>query len=536
MFERFAIPREVDIDVYDGEAIASVFGTEIGILTFYEFDDHLVVSEVSIVEGWQREGIATAMADEVVGEKQKPMYHGFFETEEGRVWAEFLVRRDPEWHKMSSVKKVERASSSKIAMDEDAWLDLAKNFDSFEEFSRAISIEGVRPRAWHLSDDLNFEPDPDFHPLDRGGAETYNPVLFLTAYPVLWTDEHYLSDRAIAVEYDITDLRFGEDYISDQSGNEGLVVYPHAYDKLREIGRYNVSVAEDRAELQQQSTPKSKEEARRIYNESHGVVSKIASEFYHHASDPVNRQSIARDGLVVEKHGIKWEKIAEDSFISVQKVPVLYTVGYNEAEDVYEAGVLVNDIKLIEKVFDTKPEMTSQEHYILTYEYTDSLEEAFVLASDMRDLEVKPWALDLVLDYEMQHGVKPVLSDDEIIDLVSGNPSRRFSKCTTASMYECNICGKQFDSLGKAKSHVKRVHKIGIEYERKVITSETGTTVVLLDTEHPDSVISPEDGGRWALLCDDHQIIVQDTNKRRLIDIMYESSFWCEYCEQIVRG
>ena len=387
MHERFAVPREIDIDVYDGEAIASVFGTEIGVLTFYEFDDHLVVSEVSIVEDWQREGIATEMAYEVVGEKQKPMYHGFFETEEGRAWAESLVRSDPEWHKMSSVKKVEQASSSKIAMDEDAWLDLAENFDSFEEFSRAISIEGVRPRAWHLSDDLNFEPDPDFHPLDRSGAETYNPVLFLTAYPVLWTDEHYLSDRAIAVEYDITDLRFGEDYISDQSGNEGLVVYPHAYDKLREIGRYNVSVAEDRAELQQQSAPKSKEEARRIYNEFHGVVS-----------------------------------------------------------------------------------------------------------------------------------------------------TRRFSKRTTASMYECNICGKQFDSLGKAKSHVKRVHKIGIEYERKVITSETGTTVVLLDTEHPDSVISPEDGGRWALLCDDHQIIVQDTNKRRLIDIMYESSFWCEYCEQIVRG
>ena len=138
-------------------------------------------------------------------------------------------------------------------------------------------------------------------------------------------------------------------------------------------------------------------------------------------------------GEIIEKYGIQWAKTNDDTYISVQSLPVRYAVGYNDLDNTYEVVVLVNPSDLIKEAFGGAITAPSTDHEILTDEYVNSLEEGLATASDMRDIEVEPWALELVSDYEMQHGVKPVLSDDEIIDLVSGNPSRRFAQRTVTA-------------------------------------------------------------------------------------------------------
>lgn len=197
------------------------------------------------------------------------------------------VHEDPEsmgagWHYTPGaarvVKKVvykNRPLAAKTATNS-AWLALARGFPTFEEFSRAVSLEVVRPYAWHLTDEADFTPDPNHQPTDRSGATTRTPALFLTVAPEMWT-EGYLSERTHAVGYDLTGLTYGTDYYSDRSGNEGLVVHPHAYNKLREVGRYSVAQAQSEANRQQQATPRSRAEAQAIFEAAHGVTAKTAA-------------------------------------------------------------------------------------------------------------------------------------------------------------------------------------------------------------------------------------------------------------------
>lgn len=61
----------------------------------------------------------------------------------------------------------------------------------------------------------------------------------------------------------------------------------------------------------------------------------------------------------------------------------------------------------------------------------------------------------------------------------------------------------------------------------------TGTTVVLVEAEAQG--LSVEDGGRWALICNEHGGLIQDTNKARLRGHMGEPEQWCPDCQEKFR-
>lgn len=167
----------------------------------------------------------------------------------------------------------------------------ARQFANFEDFSHALSQQGLRPHSWHITENPTFQPDPNVKPLDRLG-QNGDPALFL-GDPGYW--QEYAQGRNTVVEYDMTGLRWtknplsdaGADFYTDQSGNPGFVVRPSAYGKLREVGRMTVDEAIKRADAQQGSFPNSKEEARKIwdsvqspvlkYNENHDELGRFAS-------------------------------------------------------------------------------------------------------------------------------------------------------------------------------------------------------------------------------------------------------------------
>ena len=126
----------------------------------------------------------------------------------------------------------------------------AKQFNNFEDFSKAISVNGLKPRVWHITKDSNFKPDVNYKPLDRTGRQAEN-VLYAGS-PKYW--ESYASSRDIAVEYDITNLELNKDYYIDASGNEGIVILPNAYSKLKEISRTSVADAKKKADKQYAET------------------------------------------------------------------------------------------------------------------------------------------------------------------------------------------------------------------------------------------------------------------------------------------
>lgn len=61
-------------------------------------------------------------------------------------------------------------------------------------------------------------------------------------------------------------------------------------------------------------------------------------------------------------------------------------------------------------------------------------------------------------------------------------------------------------------------------------TAKTGTTVVLVEAEKQG--LSVEDGGKWALICDEHGGLLQDTNKRRLLGHLPYPETWCPTCQE----
>ena len=153
---------------------------------------------------------------------------------------------------------------------------LASQFDDFEDFSRAISQDTLRPRAWHIAG-KDFQLDPSFEPSGRLGEPTRGGGLFVGS-PEYWED--YATGRETVIEFDVSDLTFtsnpqrdtGADFFADQSGNQGFFVKPTAFPKLREVGHFTLSEAKERATQQQKEMPKSKAEARKIWEQAQNVT------------------------------------------------------------------------------------------------------------------------------------------------------------------------------------------------------------------------------------------------------------------------
>jgi hypothetical protein len=154
-------------------------------------------------------------------------------------------------------------------------LQQASQYETFEEFSNAVSLQGLRPRAWHIAD-VGFELDPNFKPMSRTGGTSDEPGLFV-GDPETWQD--YAAGRSTVIEYDVSNLSFtakpladtSADFFPDQSGNQGFFIRPSAFSRLREVRRMPIEEALSRAKRQQDAMPKSKAEAKQIWEESRSV-------------------------------------------------------------------------------------------------------------------------------------------------------------------------------------------------------------------------------------------------------------------------
>jgi hypothetical protein len=152
---------------------------------------------------------------------------------------------------------------------ENGFMRLAPQFDNFEDFSRAVSLDGLRPRQWHIAGD-DFKLDSLRKPTDRTGSTTQEAGLFV-GEPKIWED--YAVGREEVVEYDLSGLTYTSkpfsdtkaDFFSDQSGNQGFFIRPSGFAKLKEVGRFSISEAKQRADKQSKQMLKSKEEARILW-------------------------------------------------------------------------------------------------------------------------------------------------------------------------------------------------------------------------------------------------------------------------------
>ncbi len=177
----------------------------------------------------------------------------------------------------------------------------AKQFKTFEEFSNAISLGGLRPKAWHIAD-KDFKLDPDRKPTDRIGSKTREAGLFV-GEPKYWQD--YATGRETVIEYDLTGLTWTKnplsdtkaDFFTDQSGNQGFFVRSQGFGKLKEVGRFTVEEAISRAEKQQSQMPNSKEEARKIWE----GLKKVLKHEEHDQLDHVNREGTGGNNLSIDK-------------------------------------------------------------------------------------------------------------------------------------------------------------------------------------------------------------------------------------------
>jgi len=141
----------------------------------------------------------------------------------------------------------------------------AKQFDNFKDFEKALSLDGLKPRVWHITKNPNFTPDINYRPTSRTGQPLETPGLF-AGNPKYWQD--YASSRDIAVEYDITDLELNKDFIFDKSGNEGIIIFPSAYSKLKKVQETSVSNAIKNFDKQQMQMPQNKNQAKAIWNKA----------------------------------------------------------------------------------------------------------------------------------------------------------------------------------------------------------------------------------------------------------------------------
>lgn len=175
----------------------------------------------------------------------------------------------------SGISKTIKKDLTLSINSKDELINQASNFKTFEEFSNAVSQQGIRPRVWHIADE-NFKLDPKFKPTSRTGAKTVEPGLFV-GDPEVW--ETYASGRTTVIEYDITGLTWTKnplsdnkaDFFTDQSGNQGFFIRPQGFKKLKEIKRMSLDEAKARAKTQQEQMPKNAEEAKKIWEQSQNV-------------------------------------------------------------------------------------------------------------------------------------------------------------------------------------------------------------------------------------------------------------------------
>jgi hypothetical protein len=286
----------------------------------------------------------------------------------------------------------------------------AKQFNTFEEFSNAISQNGLRPKAWHIADE-EFELNPDYKPTNRLGGTSSESGLFV-GDPETWQD--YATGRETVIEYDVTGLTWTKnplsdtkaDFYSDQSGNQGFFVRPQGFGKLKEVGRFTLAEAISRAQKQQSEMPNSKDEAKKIWESLSNVKKHQQHDQKTHgswATGNFNEETEGEDAqnTYFETYGIKTDGSKDPVGISRDEVRSLndYTAdgyaainGYlrrfdrnpNEEDSINAQQfrqMLENRVTDIDKIIEEAPELFGDKNLYRVFDKSvlDTLEEGDVL-------------------------------------------------------------------------------------------------------------------------------------------------------------
>ena len=165
-----------------------------------------------------------------------------------------------------------------VSTTQQLFLNQASKFETYEQFHVAVSLGGLRPRAWHIAD-KGFELDPNRQPTDRIGSKTQESGLFL-GDPEYW--QEYATGREIVIEYDVTGMTWTKyplsdtgakaDFYSDQSGNQGFFVRSQGFGRLKEVARLTLAEAISRSKKQQDEMPDSKAQTKQIWDESRSLL------------------------------------------------------------------------------------------------------------------------------------------------------------------------------------------------------------------------------------------------------------------------
>ena len=150
--------------------------------------------------------------------------------------------------------------------------ELATHYSTFEEFSHAYSVDGLHGRYWHLTDDPNFQVDPNWHPSDvpAGQQEGYHDDsyaggLMVTTDPTQWPADA-LGERAYAVQVDLHGEP-GRDYVDPKRGyNELYVSNLSTVTTGSVISRDSATSAASRYF---QTIPQTPEELKLVWDEAH---------------------------------------------------------------------------------------------------------------------------------------------------------------------------------------------------------------------------------------------------------------------------
>jgi hypothetical protein len=235
-------------------------------------DNFATIYEAIVKPAHQRRGLASAMLQfhrDLFPEQN--LQHSDVLSGDGKAWADVAKHQehDQSTHGSWATGQTGDASTRELLLQQ------ASQYETFEEFSNAVSLQGLRPRAWHIAD-TGFELDPNFKPMSRTGGTSDEPGLFV-GDPETWQD--YAAGRSTVIEYDVSNLSFtakpladtSADFFPDQSGNQGFFIRPSAFSRLREVRRMPIEEALSRAKQQQDAMPKSKAEAKQIWEESRSI-------------------------------------------------------------------------------------------------------------------------------------------------------------------------------------------------------------------------------------------------------------------------
>ena len=232
-----------------------------------------MIDRILVEPEFQRQGIATAMLNFARSYSQDniKIEHSHALSDDAKGWSAVVKHEehDQSTHGSWATGQTGDASTRELLLQQ------ASQYETFEEFSNAVSLQGLRPRAWHIAD-TGFKLDPNFKPMSRTGGTSDEPGLFV-GDPETWQD--YAAGRSTVIEYDVSNLSFtskpladtSADFFPDQSGNQGFFIRPSAFSRLREVRRMPIEEALSRAKQQQDAMPKSKAEAKQIWEESRSI-------------------------------------------------------------------------------------------------------------------------------------------------------------------------------------------------------------------------------------------------------------------------